>query len=258
MGSKRWREWSRLTEKTHSPHRKEVCSVCREGTLSTHIMSNFGELVLLVGDHHIPMRAVSIPSPFLKMLIPGKMQHVLCTGNIGDLEEYERLKGLVVSGSSNMGIAGGGGASGGNVHCVQGEYDFASGDPNRIPISFPETKIVTVGMFTIGIIGGHQIVPWGDLTSLAMQRRKLNVDILVCGHRRKCGIEEYDGGYYLFPGSITGAYSIDDPTSEGANPSFILLAVQGDKIVCYVYELKNGEVDVSKIEFSKKAEDIFD
>lgn len=217
-------------------------------------MSNFGELVLLVGDHHIPMRATSIPTPFLNMLIPGKMQHVLCTGNIGDLEEYERLKGLVVSGSNNnMGIAGG--ASGSNVHCVQGEYDFAyDGIPTS---SFPETKVVTLGKFTIGIIGGHQIVPWGDLTSLAMQRRKLNVDVLVCGHRRQCGVEEYDGGYYLFPGSITGAYSVTDPTSE-RNPSFILLAVQGDKIVCYVYELKNGEVDVSKIEISKKEEEIFD
>ena len=48
-------------------------------------------------------------------------------------------------------------------------------------------------------------------------------------------------------------------SAEGSvNPSFILLAVQGDKIVCYVYELKNGEVDVSKIEISKKAEEIFD
>lgn len=57
----------------------------------------------------------------------------------------------------------------------------------------------------------------------------------------------------LFPntqGSITGAYSASEPN---ARPSFILLAVQNDKIVCYVYKLKeNAEVDVSKTEFSKK------
>lgn len=50
-------------------------------------------------------------------------------------------------------------------------------------------------------------------------------------------------------GSITGAYSAH--VTE-VNPSFILLAVQGDKVVCYVYELINGEVDVSKTEFSKQ------
>lgn len=34
-------------------------------------------------------------------------------------------------------------------------------------------------------------------------------------------------------------------------PSFILLAVQGSNVVCYVYELINGELEVSKTEFSK-------
>ena len=36
-------------------------------------------------------------------------------------------------------------------------------------------------------------------------------------------------------------------------PSFVLLAVQENKIVCYVYELDSkGEVNVSKTEFTKK------
>ncbi len=34
-------------------------------------------------------------------------------------------------------------------------------------------------------------------------------------------------------------------------PSFVLLAVQEDKVVCYVYELKGNDVDVSKTEFTK-------
>ena len=51
-------------------------------------------------------------------------------------------------------------------------------------------------------------------------------------------------------GSITGAYS---PMHDGkVTPSFILLAVQEYKLVCYVYELQeNGEVEVSKTEFTK-------
>ena len=66
---------------------------------------------------------------------------------------------------------------------------------------------------------------------------------------RNTWVVEYEGGYYIFPGSITGAYSSHSPTAD--NPSFILLAVQGSKMVCYVYELEDGEVDVSKIEFEK-------
>eukprot|EP00569_Conticribra_weissflogii_P003327 CAMPEP_0171329176 /NCGR_PEP_ID=MMETSP0878-20121228/1099_1 /TAXON_ID=67004 /ORGANISM="Thalassiosira weissflogii, Strain CCMP1336" /LENGTH=217 /DNA_ID=CAMNT_0011829111 /DNA_START=29 /DNA_END=682 /DNA_ORIENTATION=- len=214
--------------------------------------ANFGELILLLGDHHTPSRTHTIPEPFQRMLVPNKMQHVICTGNIGgDAAEYERLKELVGNGSC--------------VHCVAGEYDFggASGGGgcsspsadggnaalNNLPPSFPETKVIQLGSFRIGIIGGHQVVPWGEMSALAMVRRRLNVDVLVCGWRRKTGVVEYEGGYYIFPGSITGAYSSHDPK---VNPSFLLLAVQGTNIVCYVYELINGEVDVSKTEFSKQ------
>lgn len=34
-------------------------------------------------------------------------------------------------------------------------------------------------------------------------------------------------------------------------PSFVLLAIQDSKLVCYVYELTGGEVEVSKTEFAK-------
>ncbi|KAL7455063.1 hypothetical protein ACHAWC_009039 [Mediolabrus comicus] len=112
----------------------------------------------------------------------------------------------------------------------------------------------TKRQFRIGIIGGHQVVPWGDLSALSMTRRQMNVDVLVCGSRRKEGVVQYQGGYYIFPGSITGAYSssssaLDD--EKEVHPSFILLAVQGNTMVCYVYCLKDGVVDVSKTEFSK-------
>lgn len=51
-------------------------------------------------------------------------------------------------------------------------------------------------------------------------------------------------------GSITGAYS---PLSPDVTPSFILLAIQDMKIVCYVYELSaSGDVEVSKSEMTKK------
>ncbi len=49
-------------------------------------MSQFGELVLLIGDTHIPQRAVEVPAKFKEMLVPNKVQQVLCTGNLGNRE----------------------------------------------------------------------------------------------------------------------------------------------------------------------------
>jgi len=140
------------------------------------------------------------------------MQHVICTGNIGNVEEYNRLRELV-------------GGSSACVHCVKGEYDDSmigsvvggavgiggiggNGSNNATTTatammpSFPETKVIQLGEFRIGIIGGHQVVPWGDLSALAMVRRRLNVDVLVCGSRRQEGVVEHEGGYYIFPVSF--------------------------------------------------------
>ncbi|RHY77106.1 hypothetical protein DYB30_014192, partial [Aphanomyces astaci] len=63
-------------------------------------------LVLVLGDMHIPHRAVDIPEKFKKMLVPNKMQHVLCTGNMVTKEQYDELRGLAP-----------------NVHIVRGDFD---------------------------------------------------------------------------------------------------------------------------------------
>lgn len=44
------------------------------------------------GDLHIPQRAAAIPEKFQRMLVPHKMQHVLCTGNLGTAQQHEELK----------------------------------------------------------------------------------------------------------------------------------------------------------------------
>ena len=103
---------------------------------------------------------------------------------------------------------------------------------------------------SIGVVHGHQVLPFGDHTSLAAVRRKLDVDILVSGHTGKNEVVEHDGYYHINPGSITGSFS---PFQENNIPSFILLAVQGENVVVYLYELIDGELEVSKTEFSKKS-----
>lgn len=110
--------------------------------------------------------------------VPGKIQHILCTGNLCTKETFDYLKTLAS-----------------DVHVVQGDFDEVFGVavwrlthahmyatcvapmlPSQIFILhirtltaicdtnqglYPEQKVVSVGGFTIGLCHSHQIVPWG-------------------------------------------------------------------------------------------------
>ena len=164
-------------------------------------MADFVELALVVGDMHIPQRAIGIPEKFQRLLVPNKMQHVLCTGNLTSKEQIDELRALAP-----------------NVHVVRGSFDDDA--------SHPESKIITIGQFKVGLISGHEVVPWGDTHGLAMFQRKLDVDILISGHTHKQEVVEFETGkkWLINPGSITGAYS---NLTTDVTPSFMLLALQG-------------------------------
>ena len=112
-------------------------------------VSQLGEFALIIGDLHIPQRSSDIPEKFKDLLVPGRMQYVLSTGNIGSRETTEWLENLA-SAKSQM-------------HTVKGDFDE---QPN-----LPETKVVQIGNFKIAIIHGHQVVPWGDMEALAAVQR---------------------------------------------------------------------------------------
>lgn len=130
-----------------------------------------------------------------------------------------------------------------SVHTVKGDLDV-----QQDLADLPETKVVKIGEFRIGICHGHQVVPWGDPESLANLQRQLDVDILVTGHTHKNEVLEYEGKFIINPGSVTGAYSAQSSSNV---PSFILMAIKGDSVITYVYELRNGQVHVSKSDFVK-------
>lgn len=87
-------------------------------------MSNFGELVLVVGDYN----EGEIPEKFKRMLVPNKMQHIFCTGNLGSKENYDELRQLAP-----------------NVHVVSGDYE--SSRKSSLQMTFPESKVVQIGEF---------------------------------------------------------------------------------------------------------------
>jgi len=51
-------------------------------------------LVLVIGDLHIPDRALDIPAKFKKLLTPGKIGQTLCLGNLTDKPTYEYLRSI--------------------------------------------------------------------------------------------------------------------------------------------------------------------
>ena len=114
----------------------------------------------MIGDLHIPHREIEIPEKYKELLIPGKVQHVICPGNPGNQETIDWLYSLASAKS--------------NCHFTKGDFDE---NPN-----FPETKVINIGNIKIGIVHGHQVVPWGDLEALAAVQRELDCDILISGH----------------------------------------------------------------------------
>ena len=191
---------------------------------------NQADLVLVVGDMFVPDRCSDIPEQFKNILIPNKIQYVLSLGNNGSRESYDWLRSL-----SN------------NFHGVKGDNDEAS--------NLPEVKTVQIGDFKIGLIHGHQVVPCGDAEALANVQRQLNCDILLSSHTHTNSVSIYDGKYFINPGSISGAYS---PFNPSPVPSFVLMVIQGDYAIVYLYELidKTKKFVVAKMEFTKNSNEL--
>ncbi|KAI9337838.1 vacuolar protein sorting-associated protein 29-like protein [Pilaira anomala] len=185
-------------------------------------------LVLAIGDLHIPHRSHGLPNKFKKLLVPGKIQKILCTGNTVDKETFDYLRTIA-----------------GDIVAVKGDFD-----ENQ---HLPQTKVITEGALRIGIIHGHQVIPWGDAESLDITARQMEVDVLLSGHTHKFEAYEYNGRFFINPGSATGAYS-SIPEATDPVPSFVLMDIQGSSVVTYVYKLIEDEVKVEKLEYKRPTE----
>ena len=188
------------------------------------------ELVLVVGDMFLPQRSPDINEQFKSILTPNKVQHVLCLGNIGNQETYDWLKSLSK-----------------DFHIVKGDFDQED---------IPEKKTIQIGDFNIGLIHGHQVLPWGDIDSLGMIQRTMGCDILISGHTHKTNVVVKDNILYINPGSFTGAFS---PLIEDTIPSFILMVLTGDEAIVYLYTLndRNKKFEVNKYDYKKGADNLF-
>jgi vacuolar protein sorting-associated protein 29 len=181
-------------------------------------------LILVIGDLHIPQRKLVIPKQFLRLLTPGKVHKIFCTGNLCTMDQLKWLRTLAK-----------------DVICVIGDADDNIQDAQ-------ETVTQKVGNFTFGLIHGHQSLPWGDPERLGSIGRELGVDVLITGHTHVPSVATYEGCLYLNPGSATGAYSSTEPETS---PSFIVLDAQKDSLAVYLYRLnENEEVEITQYNHS--------
>jgi vacuolar protein sorting-associated protein 29 len=67
--------------------------------------------------------------------------------------------------------------------------------------------VTKIGNLKVGLIHGHQVIPWGDPDSLGVVARQMDVDVLISGNTHKFEAYEYEGAFFINPGSITGAFN---------------------------------------------------
>lgn len=183
-------------------------------------------LILVLGDIHIPQRAADIPTQFRKLLVPGKIDMILCTGNLTDQATLDYLYSITPT-----------------VKLVRGEFDTDG------PLSLRET---IMDQLRVGLVNGHSLVPSsGDVDTLAGVARQMDVDVLVSGNTHRFEAYEEQGRFFINPGSITGAMGSQEAQ---AIPSFVLMECNeqtAGKLSAYVYQLVEGEVTVDCIEYVK-------
>lgn len=78
---------------------------------------DLGELLMVIGDLHVPQRAVDLPQCFRELLNTDKIKQVLCTGNLGSQAMMDLLLGISP-----------------NLHIVKGDFDQDQDLPEEIAI----------------------------------------------------------------------------------------------------------------------------
>ncbi|KAM7190535.1 putative vacuolar protein sorting-associated protein [Rhypophila sp. PSN 637] len=192
-------------------------------------------LILVIGDLHIPDRALDIPAKFKKLLAPGKIAQTLCLGNLTDKATYEYLRTMAP-----------------DLKIVRGRMDVEA-------TSLPLTQVVTHGSVRIGFLEGFTLVS-SEPDLLLAEANKLDVDVLCWGGTHKFECFEYMDKFFVNPGSATGAFTTSwGLEEEEVVPSFCLMDVQGISLTLYVYQLRkdaNGveNVAVEKVTYTKPVE----
>jgi vacuolar protein sorting-associated protein 29 len=136
-------------------------------------------LVLLIGDSYIPFNASDLPLKFRKLLTPGKISKILCTGNLNLTTTVEYLK------------------------TICSDISFVGGEFDDVPVT---TQIVQLNNLKFGLVSGYSMLPWNNDKIWEMKARETDADVLISGFGNGFWAKEIDGRFYVNPGSCTGSY----------------------------------------------------
>ncbi|KAI1006451.1 hypothetical protein K3495_g1770 [Podosphaera aphanis] len=186
-------------------------------------------LVLVIGDLHIPDRAIDIPAKFKKLLTPGKIGQTLCLGNLTDKTTFEYLRTIAPE-----------------LKIVKGRFDA---DATTLPLS----QVVTHGSLRIGFLEGFATVAPSEPDLLLAEANKLDVDVLCWGGTHCFDAYEMENKFFVNPGSATGAFSTGWLPEDAPEPvpSFCLMDIQGIGLTLYVYQLKKDAAGVESVSVEK-------
>ncbi|WP_448577269.1 YfcE family phosphodiesterase [Thermosphaera sp.] len=155
-------------------------------------------IILVLGDTHIPDRAVKVPEPLVRLVESKPWNYVLFTGDLttGEVKTWvEKLgeKALIVKGNMDL-------------------------------LPLPAYQKLTLNNYVIGLHHGHGIFPRGDSKKLAKLAETMGADVLVTGHTHVPFVKTDPSGKILLlnPGSATGAWSGE---LEAGPPSVMIVEV---------------------------------
>lgn len=166
-------------------------------------------IYLILGDLYVPYKKPSLPNAIKKVIPQGKIQKILCTGNICTKKELR------------------------NLHAICNDIEAVRGEMDDFEMDLEREKVLNISNFKVGLVSSIGL-PSNDPGRIALKQMELGVDILIHGGTHRPSADIRNDCLYLDPGSATGAPLLENPSSA---PSFIILWISQGKATAYLYEL---------------------
>ena len=174
--------------------------------------------ILLWGDSHIPYRASSLPSEFLRSANNAKPDIAICTGDLVRMEVLERIKDICEK-----------------TLAVRGNMD--EGRAAKLPtILLLEEEGLRMLVFH-----GHGIYPRGDPEQLYSLGKKHGAEIILTGHTHSPDVRRYRDIVIVNPGSVCGVWG---GGGGYGYPTWALLDIENRRVDIRVFEIRAGRVSL--------------
>lgn len=177
--------------------------------------------LLVLGDTHIPDRALRVPVLLERVIESGKpWDIVVFTGDLTESSVASWVKSL-----------------GRQVYIVRGNMDY---------LPLPKTAVFEVEDYRMGVHHGDGVYPRGDLLKLSKIASSIGVNVLFTGHTHSdfVGVSRDRARLVVNPGSLTGVWG-----GGGGSyiPSFAALTVEAGFIRVDTYKLAVNRVTVNSV-----------